>query len=396
MKKKILIIFKYPSHWNIFVIKKFLKFYDVKHIFLNQIKKNFSGTIIEINNFIENNKIEIVFFDVDYQKFINYYFLKKIKNIKKIMLTFDDYERHDLNSITAAGCDLVLSACPISALKYQEVGYKAHFMPLESDGKFYEKKELKKEIDVLFFGKVNEDRKSYLDHIKNSGIQIKIVGNNDENRISDEDLVSLICKSKIVVNFSKSTWESVKTVSEGEIFKFNYQFKGRIIQAGLCGTLCVTEYAPHHSLLFNSGEILEFNSKEQCVTILKELLNNEKKLLDFTSRLENKVKNFYEDDKFFNKIYEAINIKNLNKQNIKTIPFWYMRIAVKQILIRDATILSLPNTLVQFYEVFKIIKKSKIYVQLLILGESLINISWYSILRTIKVKGVGKNRHLDK
>ena len=108
MKKKILIIFKYPSHWNIFVIKKFLKFYDVKHIFLNQIKKNFSGTIIEINNFIENNKIEIVFFDVDYQKFINYYFLKKIKNIKKIMLTFDDYERHDLNSITAAGCDLVL------------------------------------------------------------------------------------------------------------------------------------------------------------------------------------------------------------------------------------------------------------------------------------------------
>ena len=54
------------------------------------------------------------------------------------MLTFDDYERHELNTITAAGCDLVLSACPISSLKkYEEVGYKAFFMPLESDGKFY-------------------------------------------------------------------------------------------------------------------------------------------------------------------------------------------------------------------------------------------------------------------
>ena len=48
------------------------------------------------------------------------------------MLTFDDYERHELNTITADGCDLVLSACPISRLKYEEVGYRAFFMPLES------------------------------------------------------------------------------------------------------------------------------------------------------------------------------------------------------------------------------------------------------------------------
>ena len=53
------------------------------------------------------------------------------------MLTFDDYERHELNTITASGCDIVLSACPISRLKYEEVGYRAFFfffffMPLES------------------------------------------------------------------------------------------------------------------------------------------------------------------------------------------------------------------------------------------------------------------------
>ena len=77
-------------------------------------------------------------------------------------------------------------------------------------------------------------------------------------------------------------------------------------------------------------------------------------------------------------------------------PFWYLRIAAKQILIRDASILKFFGTLRQFKEVLKIIKKSKIYVQLLVVGESLLNMIWYSILRTFKEKGVGKNRYLDK
>ena len=396
MKKKILILFKASWHWNKFIINKFSKFYDVKYLYLDQIKKNYLDSISEINTFIDKNKIEIIFFDVDYQKLINLFFIRKISNIKKIMLTFDNYERQDLNLITSTSCDLVLSACPISAFKYGEIGCPAHFMPLEADGNFYKNKSLPKEIDVLFFGKVNEDRKSYIDHIKDSGIKIKIVGNNEENYVSDEEIINLICKSKIVVNFSKSTWDSVKTIPEGDIFKFNYQFKGRIIQAGLCGTACITEYAPHHKLLFNSEELLEFNNKEECVRILNDLLNDPKKLLNYSEKLENKVTNFYEEEKSFKKIYDAIDENNIKKENLKRVPFWYLRIASKQILIRDANIFKFFGTLRQFREVLIIIKKSKIYVQLLIFGESLLNMIWYSILRTFKQKGVGKNRYLDK
>ena len=49
-----------------------------------RIKKNYLNTIKEINYFIEKNKIDTVFFDVDYQKFINFYFIKKIKKVKKL------------------------------------------------------------------------------------------------------------------------------------------------------------------------------------------------------------------------------------------------------------------------------------------------------------------------
>ena len=396
MKKKILILFKASWYWNKFLINKFSKFYDVEYLYLDKVQKNYLDSIVEINNFIERKKIQIVFFDVDYQKFINLFFIQKIKNIKKVMFTLDDYERHDLNLITSSGCDLVLSACPISAFKYAEIGSSAYFMPLEADGNFYRNNNTPKEIDVLFFGKVNDDRKQYIEHIKNSGIEIKVVGNNTENRVSDEEIVNLICKSKIVVNFSKSTWGTVKTIPEGDIFKFNYQFKGRIIQTGLCGTACVTEYAPHHRLLFNSDELLEFNTKEECVRILKELLNDSKKLSSYTEKLEHKVKNFYEEEKSFKKIYDAIDKQNIRKENLKTVPFWYLRIVAKQILIRDVSILKFFGTLRQFREVLTIIKKSKIYVQLLVVGESLLNMIWYSILRTFKKKGVGKNRYLDK
>ena len=107
MKKKILIIFKAQWDWNKFIINKISKFYNVKYIYLNTINKNYSNTIGEINKIIKEEKIDTVFFDVDYQKFINFYFIEKIKNVKKVMMTFDNYERHVLNMITAFGFSLI-------------------------------------------------------------------------------------------------------------------------------------------------------------------------------------------------------------------------------------------------------------------------------------------------
>ena len=42
-----------------------------------------------------------------------------------------------------------------------------------------------------------------------NGINLKVVGNNSENRVLDTELVKLICRSKIVVNLSKTTWGKI-------------------------------------------------------------------------------------------------------------------------------------------------------------------------------------------
>ncbi len=401
MKKKILIIFKAPWHWNDFVINKFKKSYEVKHIFLNMIKKNFLQTIDEINDLIDKDKIEIVVFDVDYQKFINHYFIKKIKSTLKIMMTWDDYERHNFNIITANSCNFVITGCPISAFKYKEVGKEASFMILESDGNFYKDLKVKKDIDVLFFGKVNKDRKVFLDYLKENNINLKVVGNNSENRVSDKDLVNLICRSKIVVNFSKTTWGKIMNIPEKNVFSYQYQFKGRIVQAGLCGTACISEYAPHHDLLYKSDELIQFSTKEECFNKISDLLENPNKLEHYQKIFSEKTIFSYEDEKTLLKVNNFIQNFNLVKKNedkhkLKRLPYWYTRICAKQIILRDLKFFKILNSLVHLKEIFQLIKGSNIFVKSTVILETLINIVWFATIRLFSKKGVGKKRYADE
>ena len=66
MKKKVLIVFKYPHYWNVRVIKKFSNYYDTEHLYISDLKnKNFKEIINEINNLVKSKNIEVVIFDVD-------------------------------------------------------------------------------------------------------------------------------------------------------------------------------------------------------------------------------------------------------------------------------------------------------------------------------------------
>ena len=399
MKKKALILFKAQWDWNKFIISKISNFYEVKFLYLDQIKKNYLNTIAQVNNFIVDNKIDTVFFDVDYQKFVNYYFINKIKNVKKVMMTLDNYERHNLNLITACSCHVVLTD-PISLLKYKELGIPAYNWVIESDGSIFKDMALEKKTDVLFFGKINKDRKNFVEFIEKNGIKVKVVGNNIENYISDKELINLICESKIVINFSKTTWEKISNYPEKSIFKNQYQLKGRIIQAGLCGTACITEYAPQHKLLYKEDELLQFTTKEECVKILNDLLNNNNKLLNYAKKFSTKTQEEYEDKKFFKKIYYFLeeidpNIIKTDK-NLRIIPYWYKRICCKQILLRDLKISKFFQSIYNFKEISSIAKKSNIFTFLLISIETAVNLIYYSLLNSIKRKTVGKNRYTDE
>ena len=387
MKKKVLIIFKYPHAWNEHVINRFLIYYDTEFLYISNFKnKNFTEIVEHINNLIKSKNIEIVVFDVDYFRFINFFFIKKINSKKKIIMIGDDSDQHEFHAITANACDLVLNSDPLAVLKYKEKGYEAFFFHFESS-KLIKNSESKKEIDVLFYGHITPDRKIILDYIAKEGISLKNVGHEDNITMLPQDkLLNLISKSKIVLNLSKTRSTVLLNYASESVYKFYYQFKGKLMVAGLHGTACVSEYSPGQALLFSEEEVPTFFTKEECAKILKKLLNNNELLAKYTNKFTSKVCNLFEEKKSFEPIYNAIEKSNYRRVELIKIPYWYLRISAKQILLRNIKLSTIIKTTLQLKLIFKIIENSNFIIKFLIIIESILNILWYSFTLTFKSK----------
>ena len=387
MKKKVLIIFKYAHQWNLNVIDKFSNYYDTEFLYISNFKnRNFTETVNDINNLIKSKNIEIVVFDVDYFRFINFFFIKKINSKKKIIMIGDDSDQHEFHAITANACDLVLNSDPLAVLKYKEKGYEAFFLHFESS-KLSKNNESKKEIDVLFYGHITPDRKIILDYIAKEGISLKNVGHEDNITMLPQDkLLNLISKSKIVLNLSKTRSTVLLNYASESVYKFYYQFKGKLMVAGLHGTACVSEYSPGQALLFSEEEVPTFFTKEECAKILKKLLNNDELLTKYTNKYTSKICDLFEEKKSFEIIYNAIKKSNHRKVELIKIPYWYLRIAAKYILLRNIKLSNLIKTIFQFKIIFSIIKDSNFLIKFSIISEAIVNTLWYSFISTFKSK----------
>ena len=81
-------------------------------------------------------------------------------------------------------------------------------------------------------------------------------------------------------------------------------------------------------------------------------------------------------------------IEKLNHQKVKLIkfPYWYLRIAAKQIILRNIKLSTFIKTIFQFNIIFSIIRNSNFIVKFLVTLESIVNTLWYSFTLTIKPK----------
>jgi len=92
------------------------------------------------------------------------------------------------------------------------------------DGRLFRELGLERDIDVSFIGKLHhyEDRRAAIIEARKIGVPITCHGGDEA--VSDEEYVRFLNRSKITLNFSKTT--------EGA-----HQLKGRVIESILCGAL---------------------------------------------------------------------------------------------------------------------------------------------------------------
>ena len=294
-------------------------FFVDQHLHLSK-----EGMIKKINEIINENKISAGFFQGDYLSLIDYDFISSVKLNNKYFYLTDDFDMHEINTHTALACDGILSCCPISVLRYKEKGLNAHFIFHESDERIFKNLNIEKDIDVLFFGALKANRAKYINKLKDSNINFKVVGpaNEDGIMVNNEELNNFINRSKVVINFS-STGNKNKFYSH-ITYPFNYLYpKGRIMITGLCGTLCVSEYAPAHNIIFSKDTLIEFRNPAEMIEKIQNILVNDQELKNKTKKFEQECQ-FYSDSKYFNKTFEKM-ASNSHLQKVSKFPFWYIR-----------------------------------------------------------------------
>lgn len=320
MKKNCLIVFACPHiySWEKEVIKKFEIIYNVEHLFADQIFNIGGSTLLikKINEFISIKNIEIVVYDIDFLPFIDSNVIQKTGiNSYKILLTFDNQVHGNLNIINGSKCNLVLAYDPLEVLIFRRYNINSLFFTLEDTKNSFKFLNLLKDIDILFYGDITKfGRKYFIDELINRGVKIKVVGP-PNNIVTDDKIIELINRSKIILNLSFSNsfrdYNSFFPKSDNEINASLLTFKGRFLHAGLCKTVCISDYAPSIGLIYSEEEIPTFSNIDECIDLIKNITNSDETRKRLENNLHKKVLNEFDDIKLMN------NISNYIDQHLK-------------------------------------------------------------------------------
>jgi hypothetical protein len=328
-KKKAILLSKYPQRWTSLFMTTLEHGFDVELVYATELLSKYgsAGLVEEVNRRGSEKDATVVFIEVDFFPAIDGYLVRRFSFEKKVLFTFDDLMFHERNAITAAlgNCDLVLTADPVSALKYEEKQIHAHLLFHDTTAPKYDReKPVAKTTDVLFFGSTAVgDRRVFIDYLLRNGVQVRVVGG--ETYISQEALVEAIRASKIILNLSK-TFDAAELSGYGysniPAFSSFLQLKLRIVEAGLLGVACVSEYAPAIQLMFSTDEVPVFHTKEECLSVVRMLLADEHALAGITENLHRVTIEKYESVPLLRAI--ANRLPSLSAANIvPRVPFSY-------------------------------------------------------------------------
>ena len=380
-----LIVFKFESRWNHHLIRKLSLAFAVSHVYADDIFRDGGSSRLtsHLNRLVAEIDPEIVVFDIDYYPPLDIELIESVARARtKIAVTFDDLVLHDLNSITASACDLVLSADPLSVLRYREKAIPAEYMPLEGSAELYSDQKIPRDIDILHFGVLDKaDRREYVDYLVSKGMLISLYGVGREY-VPIEQLSTYISRAKIVVNFSKTDYLNVLDFGIRHAHPYYLQLKGRVIEAGLCGAACVSEYAPGLQLLFSEDEVPSFKTKEECHALLARLLGDEAARHACANRLSGKVAREFEDGVCMQRIAKSISALPVSRRPLAEVPAAYWRSVARGKLARIAT-----NPVLVLRELCFLVSIGRVGsfpLRLLLMMEMAVWIPWHLTGRAVK------------
>jgi hypothetical protein len=243
-----------------------------------------------IENLIKEKEIDVLIFatGIDFEIHLN--FLKSLRDDVLIVFYFgDDIFSFDVHYKYLAQCgDLVLTNIVFARYKYEELGIPAHFFPPAFDtSMYYPREDIERNIDVSFIGYVGnrKGRKTYLDYLEASGINLEIWGVGTANGpASQEKKMEIYCRSKINLDLTGIPAYSVYTLNHPVHQRIRHP-KGRCFEIAHTKSFLLSEYAPGmEAYLEPQKEIDVFHTKEEMLEKVQFYLNHPEQRELFASR----------------------------------------------------------------------------------------------------------------
>ncbi len=182
---------------------------------------------------------------------------------------FDRFSRHWANAF-----DWVVTTDDTALEKYRAVGQPNVLLSQWAVNHFdYRPVEADKRFDVTFVGQPHSDRRAAVDFLRRNGIDVRTWGHGwPEGRVTQSQLIEIICSSKVNLNFSAS---STRTSLLAPRLR---QIKGRAFEIPGCGGLLLTEEAPGLERFYEIGaEVMAFRGHRDLLRAVRWLLEDDER-----------------------------------------------------------------------------------------------------------------------
>ncbi len=172
---------------------------------------------------------------------------------------------------------VIVGPDPIERIQYESYGIPAYSFTLENDLIIPDNRQLPvgspRPLDLFFAGYNHKPgRREFLDAAKNSGLSFFAHESEYHGSLSYDELYKLMGTAKIVLNFSKTDNAGPIAYALGYREPVVFQLKGRIIEAGLCGACCISEYFPTIGIAGLAEAVPTFENPNQMVALIRQLL----------------------------------------------------------------------------------------------------------------------------
>lgn len=214
--------------------------------------------------------------------------------IETVLWLFDDDKRY-LETFSLVQCfNKVVTTIDIRHQERVKAGINSHLAQFAANHFLYKNYGLKKEYDVVFVGQNFGNRQEYIEYLKESGINVFVFGRGwpDAKRLTQVEMIELLNKAKLALNFSSS--------ADNPELKF---LKGRIFEIPATGTMLLTEVCENLEDYFTVGEHLDvFAEKEELLNKIKTYLSNEQILEEISANGQKLVSSDYTFEKYLREV----------------------------------------------------------------------------------------------